>query len=297
MSNSRERLQIQFGPPATSGLSHPISHMPHFASRTSFLSALSLGLCLSLFDPLLHADDDSEEVSPPSHGVVARYESLPVAGDAARSLPIVVERLEAVPRLFGREGETPDHRLPGPGFMARWSGQLLVRYEGTYEFTVLRSSLENLTLMLDGRPVLLGEGVELESGPPAAPTLRPREMKTLRDSSTDRCERPVVRSPERERTTRAAVRCCWLRATALRSRLAPALPASCFLVGKSTAVPHWHRQRSGCLTRVHPPARNASRHLPPAVPPPLWRRGADRENGTAERTPATRAGFPIARPP
>ena len=139
------------------------SHIPHPASGIPQLAALNLGLCLALSSAMSRADDDVEEVSIPTYGVVARYESLPDTGGDA----VTVVRLETVPRLYGRTGQTPDHRLPGPGFAAHWSAQLLVRFPGPYTFTALRCSLEDLKITLDGQPVTLGEPVKLDRGPAA----------------------------------------------------------------------------------------------------------------------------------
>jgi hypothetical protein len=100
--------------------------------------------------------DDDEAAPRGAPGIVARYESKTAGGQAR-----VVDRIEPVPRLFGRPGETPDPGLPAGEFHVRWTGQLLVPYRSAYVFTVSQSSLDDLRLSLDGRPIALGEPVDL----------------------------------------------------------------------------------------------------------------------------------------
>ena len=169
------RDEIQFGSPAVSlhrksdiliphaafRIPHLVSCMPHLASLGAISRTLPGGLQPDFTMRMTISRKSANRPSgwPPGMKVCPWRVTMPNSNRSWSS------DFEAVPRLYGRAGETPDHRLPGPGFTVRWSAQLLVRFEATYEFTLLRSSLEDLVLTLDGKPVLLGESVELESGP------------------------------------------------------------------------------------------------------------------------------------
>ncbi len=121
-------------------------------------------LCLALWaGPLPAADDDAEADTAP--GVIARFQSAALSG----AQPVVVERIEAVPRLFASSAgpglkESAAHELPPGETRVQWSGMLTIPYRGQYVFTARRSTLDELKITIAGHDVALGQPIELAPG-------------------------------------------------------------------------------------------------------------------------------------
>ncbi len=127
--------------------------------RVCLRCCAALVLLTAVLAGVVGAEEDEEAAFHGDPGIVARYTSL-----AANAGHRFVERVQAVPRLYGGNDETPDPRLPAGPFSARYVGRLLVPYQDKYVFTVAQSSLSELRMSLEGRPVVLGEPVELPQG-------------------------------------------------------------------------------------------------------------------------------------
>lgn len=122
---------------------------------------LWIGPVLALMALAPGPDDEEDRPDATQPGLVARYEGPAVGGGAASAL---VERVEPLPRLTGRAGESPDPGLRASGFKVRWSGSLKVAPGGAYTFTTARSSLLDLALTIDGKPATPGAPVTLRGG-------------------------------------------------------------------------------------------------------------------------------------
>ncbi|NQT11615.1 MAG: c-type cytochrome, partial [Planctomycetes bacterium] len=116
-----------------------------------------VALPLALVPCAIAADEDweDEEYVELPLGLEAIYQTADGNG--------VIHRMEPAPRLYGGDLDAPHPKLPAD-FRVAWRGRLLVPYDAQYTFSLVGSSLSELSLTLRGRSVGLGEPVELEFG-------------------------------------------------------------------------------------------------------------------------------------
>lgn len=114
-----------------------------FACRPGLLAAVS--------------DDDQDETPAQlPQGLVAVYQDSQGLGP--------FERMEPVPRLFGRPGDMPHPRLPGGPFRVTWKGRLAVPYDGQYTFWIEQAGGSSCRLLLGGKPAAWGQPLGLRYG-------------------------------------------------------------------------------------------------------------------------------------
>lgn len=123
--------------------------------RLQFAWLVALPLALAACATAADEDWEDEEYVELPLGLEAIYQ----AADATD----VLHRMEPAPRLYGGDHDAPHPKLPAD-FRVTWRGRLLVPYDAEYTFSLLASSLGELSLTLRGRSVGLGEPVELEFG-------------------------------------------------------------------------------------------------------------------------------------
>ena len=104
------------------------------------------------------AEDDEQDVETTLPGVLVRYS---VTGSKTGSAEAVV----AVPRLFGKAGQSPHLGVPANGFHVEWSGVLLIPYQGQYTLTARRQTLTDLSIVIVDQAIAFGTPVELSQGP------------------------------------------------------------------------------------------------------------------------------------
>jgi mono/diheme cytochrome c family protein len=154
-------------------------------SRLRFESPSRLGPALGFLLVVLPvvADEDSPDPEGLRPGLIARDRSAsgpggPLGPALARVAGDVVEHWGA---------GSPDPRLSGPSFSTTRDGWLLIREPGPYRFRL--SADGEARMLLDGRPVLEGQGGAIRSGPI---DLRPGLTRLHLVSEHDRGEAHLV---------------------------------------------------------------------------------------------------------
>ncbi|MFO0919378.1 MAG: hypothetical protein U0872_13835 [Planctomycetaceae bacterium] len=90
---------------------------------------------------LANCQDDDEELSP---GLLADYQSGEIG----------IQRVDGDIAFDWSDGGSPDVRLPDGPFRVRWSGQILLRAEGTYRWHAYLQG--RLSVRINGSTVLTG---------------------------------------------------------------------------------------------------------------------------------------------
>ena len=75
-----------------------------------------------------------------------------------------LERIDAVPRLFGKATDAAHYALPATGSSVSWNGLLVVPSDGQFIFTARSNSLDSLAIKIAGKSATLGQPIELQAG-------------------------------------------------------------------------------------------------------------------------------------
>ena len=125
-------------------------------------STIVIGLVIACSGGMsVFAEDDEQDVETTLPGVLVRYSVTGSKTESAESVEAVV----AVPRLFGKAGQSPHLGVPANGFHVEWSGVLLIPYQGQYTLTARRQTLTDLSIVIDDQAIAFGSPVELSQGP------------------------------------------------------------------------------------------------------------------------------------
>ncbi len=112
--------------------------------------------------------------------VAVATSSAPAAGDDApaadKSLPGLLarfrepkaewelDRIDAVPRLFGKAMDAAHYALTPTGGSVSWTGLLAVPSDGQFVFTAQTNSLDSLSIRINGKSATLGQPIALQAG-------------------------------------------------------------------------------------------------------------------------------------
>ena len=118
-------------------------------------------LCCFLLVPLAAsfsraANDDAPAADKSLPGLIARFREPKVEWE--------IDRIDAVPRLFGKATDAAHYALPATGGLVSWTGLLVVPSDGQFVFTARTNSLDSLSIRINGKSATLGQPIALQAG-------------------------------------------------------------------------------------------------------------------------------------
>ena len=118
-------------------------------------------LCCFLLVPLAAsfsraANDDAPAADKSLPGLIARFREPKAEWE--------IDRIDAVPRLFGKATDAAHYALPATGGLISWTGLLVVPSDGQFVFTARTNSLDSLSIRINGKSATLGQPIALQAG-------------------------------------------------------------------------------------------------------------------------------------